>query len=58
MPIGHGVGRFNGGDDALRPGQILKGTHRLLIGDRDIFRPADGVEMGVFRTNARVVQPG
>lgn len=53
--MGHGVGRLNGGDDTLRPGQILEGVDRLLVSDRDIFRPADVMEVGVFRADARVV---
>ena len=50
--------RFDGRDDALRPRQIFKGAHRLLVGDGHILRPPDVVQVSVLRPNAGIVQSG
>ena len=56
--MGHGVGGFNGRNDALRPCQIFKGADRLLIRHGHVFRPSDIVQISVLRSDAGVVQPG
>ena len=55
--MSHRMGALHGANDPLRPGDILKGVLRLVVGDRHILRPADIVEMGVFRSDARIIQP-
>ena len=56
--MGHRVGRLDGRNDALHAAGVLKGVHRLVIGDGHILRPANVVEPGVLRPDARIVQPG
>ena len=56
--IGHGVGRLDGRDDALRAGEVLEGVHRLRVGDGDVLGPAGVMEHGVLRPDAGVVQAG
>ena len=36
----------------------LKGFQRFHIGDRDILRPANVVQPGMFRANPGVIEPG
>ena len=55
--VGHGVGRLDGGDDALHAGQVLEGVHGLVVGDGHVFRPPGVVQPGVLRADAGVVQP-
>lgn len=54
--MGHCMGAFYGADDALRPGQVLKGFHCLVIGNRNVLRSADIMEMGMFRPDTGIIQ--
>ena len=56
--VGHGMGGFDGGNNALHAAEILKGIHGLRVGDGDVFRPSDVMEMGVLRPDAGVIKAG
>ncbi len=49
---------LNGGNDTLGAGEVFQGIYRLVVGDRNIFRPAGVVEPSVLRPDAGIVQTG
>ena len=54
----HGVGALNGRNDSLQAGEVFKRIHCLIVGYRNISRPALIVQEGVLRPDARVIQSG
>lgn len=50
--VGDGVGRFDGGNDALRAGEVFERLHGLLIGDGNILCAADVVQVRMLRADA------
>ncbi|KAF5033571.1 hypothetical protein DSECCO2_605270 [anaerobic digester metagenome] len=55
---GHGVGRFQGRDDALQPGQALECVQGLHVGDRRELDDLAVIEPGQLGTHAGVVEAG
>ena len=43
-------------NNSLCSGQIFKGFYRLVIGNRDILRAPDAVQIRVLRTDPRIIQ--
>src|SRR5262245_53177444 len=56
--MGDGVGRFQGGDDALTPAEELECFQRLGVGGRGVLGAANVLEVAVLRPDARVVEAG
>ena len=50
------VGAFNGADDTLGAGDVLKCVYRFVVGDGNVFRPAYLVKVSVLRTDTGVVK--
>ena len=55
---GHGVGALQGRQDALEPPQPMKRVERRQVGDRVICDSARVVQLGMFGTDARIIQTG
>lgn len=55
---GYGVGRLHGRDDPLQPAESLERLQGGAIVGEPVLDSTRGVEVGVLRANARVVQPG
>jgi len=55
--VRQGMGCFQGGDDALGPGQEMKGFQSLVIPNRYVLGPPRIPEMGMFRPDSGIVQP-
>ena len=54
--VGHRVGAFDGGDDALHPGQPEEGVDGLLVVDDIVLDSADLLQEGVLRAGGGVIQ--
>ena len=52
------MGTFDGRDDALHLRHIFESIDRLVVRHRHVLCPADVVEIGMLRADARVVEAG
>ena len=52
------MGGFEGADDPLRAGQQREGVERLGVGRADIVGPAAVLQVGMFRPDRRIIEPG
>src|SRR5438552_1659480 len=49
---------FEGGNDALELAEKMESVERLIVGRRNIFRPAAFLEPGMLRPDAGIVEAG
>ena len=56
--LGHGVARFQGGEDAFELGEGVIGLERLGVGDALVADPAAVFPVAVLGADAGVVEPG
>src|SRR5690606_33294879 len=54
--VGHGVARFQRGDDAFGAAQTVEGGQRLIIGNANVLGAAQLLQPGVFGADSGVVQ--
>ena len=54
--MGNGMGALQGRQNALRPGQQLKGLQHLFIGDSDVFGAPGFLQVAVLRADAGIIQ--
>src|ERR1700743_3555092 len=55
--MGDSMRRFQSRDDALQLGEQHKGVQRFLVGDGEIFHPADVLQPAMLRSHARIAEP-
>ena len=58
LDVGDGVRRLEGGDDALGAAQTLERRQRLVVRNRLVAGALAGLEVGVLRADAGVVEAG
>src|SRR6476660_5095642 len=50
------MARFQRRDDPLGPAETMEALERLVVGNRDVARPADVLEPGMLRADAGVIE--
>ena len=56
--VGRGMGRFQGGDYALEPGQKLESFQGFAVPDRDEFDPAASAKVGQLGADSGIIEAG